>query len=186
MSSFPQITTERLFLNQLQVSDIPAIVAYASDKSISDYTLNLPYPYTEQDAVYWLNQAHQGFKTKTAYIFAIRLKENNAFAGGLALVPELRHSRAEISYWLGTPFWNKGYVTEAVNAAIRFGFETLLLHKMTAHYLEGNPASGRVMEKCGMTKEGELPDHIQKDGVFHTAVLYGIVNNFRKASPFQD
>ncbi|MGD1840616.1 MAG: GNAT family N-acetyltransferase [Thermonemataceae bacterium] len=74
MEIFPQLTTERLCLNALQVKDIPAIVTYAADVRITQYTLNIPTPYAEKDAVYWLNMAQEGFKEGTHFIFANRKK----------------------------------------------------------------------------------------------------------------
>ena len=59
---------------------------------------------------------------------------------------------------------------------IRYGFESLELHKVSAQHLRDNVASGRVMAKAGMRKEGELVDEVLKDGTFHTLVVYGIVN----------
>ena len=79
MDSFPQLETERLILSQLRASDIPAIVDYANHKPIADYTLNIPYPYSENDAIYWLNQAHQGFRNNTLFVFAIRQKSDQSF-----------------------------------------------------------------------------------------------------------
>lgn len=174
MEQLPRIITERLVLTELKASDIPIIVKYAANKSISDYTLNLPFPYTEKDAVYWVNLANQGLKNKTHFIFAIRLKENDAFMGGIGLTVEQRFFRSEIGYWIAEPFWNNGFTTEAAKAIINFGFKELGLNKLTSSHLEKNFASGKVMIKCGMKKEGELKEHICKNSVFHTLVLYGL------------
>ena len=68
MEHLPNIETDRLFLTELQAGDIPQIVKYAANKNISDYTLNLPHPYSEKDAVYWVNLSNQGLKNGTNYI----------------------------------------------------------------------------------------------------------------------
>lgn len=177
MQSFPQLQTERLLLSQLTANDIPQIIHLAANKRISDYTLNLPFPYQENDAIFWLNLANQGFKNGTHLILAVRQKGNHSFMGGIGLTIEQRFNRAEIGYWLGEPFWNQGYMSEATKALIRFGFDMLGLHKLTSSHFALNPASGKVMQKCGMKKEGELEDHIRKDSVYHTLILYGLTKS---------
>ncbi|WP_299361440.1 GNAT family N-acetyltransferase [Winogradskyella sp.] len=174
MNQLPQIETERLILSELKSEYIEDIVKYASNKNISDYTLNLPHPYSEKDAIYWINLAHQGLKSGTNYIFAIRLKNENKFVGGIGLTVEKRFNRAEIGYWIAEPFWRKGIATEATKAMIEFGFNALKLNKLTSSHLAKNPASGKVMQNSGMTKEGELKAHILKKTEYHDLILYGI------------
>ncbi len=174
MQTLPTIETERLLLTSLKADDIPDIVQYANNENISKYTINLPSPYFEKDAIYWLNLAHQGLKNGTNYIFAVRLKADASFVGGISLTVEKRFSRAEISYWMAEPFWSKGYTSEATKAIMQFGFDKLGLNKLTSSHLGANVASGKVMQNAGMSKEGELVEHICKEGVFHNLVLYGI------------
>jgi len=177
MNQLPQIETERLILTELKAADIKDIVRYASNKKISDYTVNLPHPYFEKDAIYWINLANQGLKSGTHYIFAIRLKKDNQFVGGIGLTVEKRFNRAEIGYWIAEPFWRKGFATEATTRIIEFGFDKLELNKLTSSHLTKNPASGKVMQKSGMTQEGELKEHVLKKTEYHDLVLYGITKS---------
>ena len=172
--SFPSIETRRLILGALKASDIPSIVDYASNRKVSQYTLNLPHPYSEQDAIYWLNMANEGFASGKHYVFAIRLKPTERIIGGIGLGVSPRFKRAEIGYWIAEHHWGAGYATEATVAAIDFGFKSLDLNKLTSSYLAGNPASGAVMRNCGMSKEGVLKEHILKDGSYHDLILYGL------------
>ncbi len=174
MDEFPKIETERLFLGKLKAADIPAIVKHASNKNISDFTLNLPFPYNEKDAIYWINLANQGFKDGTNIIFGIKRKSDNQFIGGIGLTIARRFNRAEIGYWIAEPFWRKGYATEATKSIIKYGFGHLDLNKFTSSYLAKNPASGKVMEKSGMTKEGELKEHIRKASEYHDLIVFGL------------
>ncbi|OAB80473.1 GNAT family N-acetyltransferase [Cochleicola gelatinilyticus] len=174
MATFPKIETERLFLNELKAQDIPDIVKYASNKNISEFTQNVPFPYSEKDAVFWINMAREGFKKGTNLIFAIRHKPENQFIGGIGLSIETKSNRAEIGYWIAEPFWNKGYITEASKAVIKYSFKVLKLQKVTSSHFNSNPASGRVMRKNGMKKEGELEKHILKNNVYHDLILYGL------------
>ena len=118
MNSFPKIETERLILNELQFKDIPVIVKYASNKNISNFTLNLPYPYSEKDAIYWINLANEGFKKRTHLIFGIRLRTTYKFIGGIGITIEQKFKRAEIGYWIAQKHWGKGYATEATKSII--------------------------------------------------------------------
>ncbi|PHN04890.1 GNAT family N-acetyltransferase [Flavilitoribacter nigricans DSM 23189 = NBRC 102662] len=183
MQKFPTIKTERLVLSQLSAADIPRIVTYAAEKEISQYTLNIPFPYTEQDAIFWINQSNQGFKNGTQLIFAIRLQPELDFIGGIGLTLSENYHRAEIGYWVGKPFWNRGYTSEAVEAIIGYGFQNLQLNKLMATHLDKNPASGRVMLKNGMVQEGTLREHIFKDGAYFDLIHYGLTRKaFEKLS----
>ena len=161
----------------LRSEDIPFIVKYASNKNISDFTLNLPFPYDEKDAIFWINIANQGFKNGTKIIFGIRLKPKNVFIGGIGLTIESAFDRAEIGYWIAKPFWRKGYATEATKSVIEFGFNKLNLNRLTSSHLAKNPASGRVLEKSGLKKEGVLKEHILKNSEYHDLVIYGLTKN---------
>ena len=131
MNSYPNLTTERLTLSTPQVTDIPNIIQYAGNIKVAENTLNMPHPYYEKDAVFWLNMAHEGFKNQDKYIFGIRLKDTNTLIGGMGLHLETRFNRAELGYWIGEPFWNKGYASEAARVVLEFGFVTLKLNKIT-------------------------------------------------------
>lgn len=174
MQTFPKIETERLILSALKASDVPAIVKYAGNKKISDYTSHIPFPYEEKDAVFWINMAQQGLRNGTHLILGIRLKQNEEFIGGIGLTIHSTYKRAEIGYWIAEDHWNKGYTSEAAKALIDYAFQEMGLHKITSSYMSKNPASGKVMEKCGMHKEGEQKDQILKNGVYHDLILYGL------------
>lgn len=176
MKQFPKIETERLVLSKLTSKDIPAIVAYASNKNISKTTQNIPHPYEEKDAIFWVNSANQGFLNKTQFTFAIRLKTYE-FIGGIGLRVDNRNQKAEIGYWVAEDFWNKGYATEATGSVIKFAFEELNLNKVFATYLEKNISSKKVMIKCGMKEEAVLKEHIKKEDIFHTLIQYRLTKD---------
>jgi len=118
--------------------------------------------------------ANKGFRAKDNYIFAIRNKQDLFFMGGIGLKVEKDHNRAELGYWLGEPFWKKGYTTEATTAIIKFGFKELQLNKIVATYIDTNLASGRIMVNNGMNKEATLKDHDIKNGKYVTLIQYGL------------
>ncbi len=176
MKHFPKLETERLILDQIKPEDIPKIVVYAGNIKITENTRSMPHPYFEEDAISWLHMLNQGFKNKDNFIFAIRTKVDEAFMGGIGLTLNVKNNRAELGYWIAEPFWNKGYTTEAVKAILKFGFEELYLNKITAEYLTTNEASGKVMIKNGMIKEGELKDHdVKKDHTIEDGLYVSLV-----------
>ncbi|MBW6482772.1 MAG: GNAT family N-acetyltransferase [Vicingaceae bacterium] len=181
MDNFPKITTKRLILRPLEENDISTILELMKDKAISDVTLNIPYPYTENDAHFWMNMAHKGFENKNQYIFGIEDAATNKFIGGIDVAIEPKFDRAEIGYWIGKSYWNKGFCSEALAAIINFSFEELNLNKIFGVHIFENPASGKVMQKCGMQKEGELIEHIKKGDNYYSYVQYGITKNLWKS-----
>lgn len=94
----------------------------------------------------------QGFKNKARYVFGITLKESNEFIGEISLHLDNNNNLAQLGYWLGEPFWNKGIATEAAQAVLKFGFEKLNLNKIYATCHVENKASEKVLLNNGMIK----------------------------------
>jgi len=177
MDSLPVLETDRLRLRMPNAEDIPRMVQHANNKKISNMTLSMPHPYHEKDAIYWINMANQGFEDKNHFIFAICKQSDNLFMGGIGLRLNTRFNRAELGFWIGEPFWNNGYVTEAIGKILEFGFERVGLHKIHASHFVNNPASGKVMRKNGMIREGELVDHIKKGDKYLTIIQYRLTKD---------
>lgn len=172
MTDFPILESERLLLNNLQATDIKKIIEFAGNIKIANNTLNMPHPYAEKDAIFWINSANEGFQNKTQYTFAIRLLNSNEFIGGIGLKVNSRFDRAELGYWIGEPHWNNGYTTEAAKLVLEFGFNDLGLNKIFAVHAIENEASGKVMIKNNMVEEGLLKDHFKKGNVYKTVRQY--------------
>ncbi len=181
---FPVLTTERLILSRPVEGDMQHIIHYLdSDKVYSENTANMPYPYKEADAEFLIHEVvDKGFENETDFVFAIRNKENGLIMGLIGIHHwDKANQKAEIGYWLGKEFWNKGYVTEAMTEVLAFGFKVLNLNKMFANFFPHNPASGRVMEKSGMRQEAVLKQEIYKNGKFLDFVRYSILKeDFKK------
>ena len=88
---------------------------------------------------------------------------------------EAQHSHAELGYWIGVPYWGKGYATEAAKAVVRYGFEQIKLNRIFAHHFKPNPASGKVLRKIGMKYEGCMRQHVRKWDEFVDLELYAIL-----------
>ena len=175
MEKFPVLQTERLILSQLEEKDIPFIVELLQHRIFSDLTSNIPYPYVENDARSWVKMSKEAFENNTGYTFAIRNKEGQII-GAIGL-HDRDDDKAELGYWIGIPYWNKGYITEAAKAIIDFGFNELKLNKIFATHFPHNPASGRIMEKAGMEQEAVLIKRSEKDGEYFDLVRYCILKD---------
>lgn len=175
MTEFPQLTTERLILNRPVLSDKKEVMELMNDQEISENTHTIPYPYKEENADFWFTLIEDGFSKKNAFIFAIRKKEDLQLIGAVGLHCVENQQRAEAGYWIGKDFRNQGFVTEALQAVLDFGFQELKLHKIFASHFSHNPQSGKVLLKCGMSQEGIQREHILKNGKFLDLVNYGIL-----------
>ena len=103
-------------------------------------------------------------------------KKSGELYGCVGMAPDIKNSHAELGYWIGKTYWGQGYATEAVAAMMHFGFEVKGYHRLYARHFASNPASGRVMQKCGMVYEGTLKEHIFKIDRYEDIVHYGCRN----------
>lgn len=173
----PHIKTERLIMSSPHVSDLEKIKSILNtNEDYSKNTVNIPYPYTIENAKFWLNLAEVGIKNQNQFIFVIRLKNTNELIGGIDLGVNKQFHKAELGYWLDKKHWNNGFATEATKAIINFGFKELNLKRIFATHFEENLSSGRVMEKAGMKKEGILKCHTFKNGKYQNHILYAVIN----------
>ncbi|MFT4415819.1 GNAT family N-acetyltransferase [Fredinandcohnia humi] len=139
-------------------------------------TIYLPYPYSIEDALSWIEHHLDNFKANISYEFAITDKESGELFGAIALSNNQTFNNGEIAYWIGEEFLGNGFATEAAEGIIQFAFEEKQYHKVFARYFRSNPSSGRVMQKVGMKKEGTLFDHVRKEIRYENLVYYGIIN----------
>lgn len=177
--NLPEIETSRLKLRPYREADIPDLVRLAGAREVAATTLRIAHPYTEQHAKEFLRMAEDDDKAW----FAITLSDSGQFCGGVGLRIEPEHSRAEVGYWVGVPFWGNGYATEAAQAAVRYGFEDLRLRRISAAVSKGNAASEKILQKLGMRHEGCMREHQCKWGKFMDVELYGILRAEWESQP---
>lgn len=151
----PSFYTERLLLRALQLADAVDVQRLAGDRDIADTTLNVPHPYEDGMAEAWILGQQSKIECGELSVFAITLKTNGELIGTIGLRIDPGMSRANLGNWIAKPFWNKCYCTEAALRVVQFGFEDLNLNRLHAEHLDRNPASGKVLQKIGMTKEGK-------------------------------
>jgi RimJ/RimL family protein N-acetyltransferase len=143
----PVLETERLVLRAPRLADAKAIARFASDRRVAENTARIPHPYHLDDAEQFIAGANRRQGEAT---FAIVLKGEVIGMCGV----EPRDGSAEIGYWAGAPYWNHGFATEAVRAVIDHAFGELQHETLQAGARVSNPASRRVLEKCGFQWTG--------------------------------
>ncbi|HEX8274993.1 MAG TPA: GNAT family N-acetyltransferase [Longimicrobiaceae bacterium] len=179
----PVLAGARLDLRPFRPGDAPAVQALAGAREIADTTLTIPHPYGDGLAEQWIATHAPAWAAGARASFAVVERASGQLVGaiGLALRPE--HARAEMGYWIGLPFWNRGYATEAAALLLGFGFEELGLHRVHARHFARNPQSGRVMRKLGMRHEGRLRQHVRRWGSPEDLEQYGILRDEWRAGP---
>jgi [ribosomal protein S5]-alanine N-acetyltransferase len=169
--------TERLILRRLEKDDALRIQQFAGAYEVAYNTLMMPHPYEDGLAEGFIESVNEDWDKGQSYTFCIAGKSDNLLMGVIGINPVESNRNAEIGYWIGVPFWNKGYVTEAARRVLQFGFEDLNLNRIHAAYFKRNPASGRIMEKLGMTYEGTMRQHYLRFGEFVDVGYYSILRS---------
>ncbi len=177
MPAYPELTTDRLNLRRFQLSDAPEVRRLAGDRAIAATTLNIPHPYEEGIAEEWIGKHGPAFEKDEAVSFAITVKQTGALVGAIGLHLVREHDRAELGYWIGEPYWGRGYATEAGRSVLGYAFEVLALNRVLARHFPRNPQSGRVLQKLGMKYEGRLRQHVKKWSVYEDVVVYGLLRS---------
>ena len=153
-ASIPVLETERLVLRAPRLEDAENIAVLANDRRIAENTARIPHPYTLADAEAFLAAANRS-DGETTFLIAL---PNDTVIGACGLElregPRTAARMPELGCWLGVPYWGRGYATEAVRALIDHAFTDLEVEALQAGARVTNPASRRVLEKCGFQWTG--------------------------------
>ena len=171
----PTLTTGRLILKPFTPADVPEVHRLAGAREIADTTLAIPHPYSLEMAENWISTHGEQFTSGQMATFAVTLRERDRLIGAISLKIEAVHERAGMGYWIGREFWGNGYCSEAAGRILAYGFTERCLNRIEAGHFSRNPASGRVMQKIGMTREGCLRSHIKKWDRFEDVVCYAML-----------
>ena len=175
MRSAPPLLTERLLLRSLILEDATDVQRLAGEYDVASTLLRIPHPYEDGMAEEWIHSCYEKFEKDEALNFAITLRTDKNFIGAIGLELEPENERAELGYWIGKSYWNRGYATEAASAVVAYSFKVLKLNRIYAYHFTRNPASGRVLEKVGMRYEGYRRQHTKKWDKFEDSMGYGML-----------
>jgi RimJ/RimL family protein N-acetyltransferase len=168
----PRLETPRLVLDVLTQADARALRELAGHPEIAATTFRVPHPYTAEDAAQYIEEGAALYARGDGVVLAVR--REGRLAGSVSLAVKRMHQRGELGFFIGRADWGQGYATEAVRAVLAFGFGHFALEKVAGHHFAGNVASGRVLEKAGLAREGYHPHHVKKGGGFLDLVSYGL------------
>ncbi len=159
-------------LRPWRIDDASALTRYANNKHIADNLRDtFPSPYTEKDAKEWIHHCQAEPLTN----FAIATKSEAIGNIGAHIGPDIHRYSAEVGYWIGEAYWNKGVMTRALKAFSAYAFDKLGMVRLYATVFEWNPASARVLEKAGYLLEGRLRKYVTKNGRIADALMYALV-----------
>jgi RimJ/RimL family protein N-acetyltransferase len=145
----PVLLTERLVLRPPHEDDVPELVELANNRHVAVMLARMPHPYGEAEARTFLAMARGGREA----VYAITLAETGAFIGCAGL--NRKERGLELGYWIGEPYWKHGYATEAAHALVDHAFRSSAINVLHVSTRVINPASRRVIHKCGFQYAGQ-------------------------------
>jgi [ribosomal protein S5]-alanine N-acetyltransferase len=170
------LETSRLLLRGFLPSDASRVRELAGDYEIAKTTLNIPWPYPEGVAETWIESLADRYEKQQDMTWALTLRGDCNIIGAISLMNvSTRHLHAELGYWVGKPYWNKGYCTEAGRGVIGFAFGNLRLNRIFASHFVSNMASCKVMTKLGMAPEGIQRSHVERFGEWKDLEMHGVL-----------
>ena len=157
-------------------SDLDSLVVACQDPEISLWT-RVPYPYGPSDARAYLIQRHDTRHAGAAAPFAIvAAADRDRLLGSISLMRfSWKDARAEVGYWLARDARGHGHVTRAVRLIVDWGFRHLGLERIDLMAATGNPASQRVAERCGFTREAVLRSYLRRKEGRQDMVAFGLL-----------
>lgn len=172
----PVLETQRLRIRPLERSDTLAIQRAAGVREIADTMISLPHPYPTGEAERYVARQQSERKAGRSAVFTIEQKTERWFCGLIEVRDiDREHSQGELSFWLDVEAWGQGYMSEVVQAVVRYAFESLGLNRLFAYHMLRNPASERVLEKNGFKHEGVLRQRVRKWGQFEDVAIRAIL-----------
>ncbi len=166
--------SKQVHVGPFRLDDVAGLVQFLNVRDVHDNTCHIPYPYTEEHASKFVNSTIE--KRDESLQWAIRNNEDNLIGGvgfmGQHLKCGVYEFSDEIGYWLAKEEWGKGIMTQVVEQVVAYGFAKLHLMRIEARVFTSNPASVKVLEKCGFELEGIQKKALFKNGKFLDSFIY--------------
>jgi len=171
----PVIETERLILRKVEMRDAPDMYEYSRDPLVAKHVLWDAHT-SVNDTKGYIRYMLRRYRMGDPSSWGIEEKASGKIIGTIGYMwYQTENNAAEVGYSLARMHWNKGYMTEALRAVIDYSFQTLGIHRIEAQHETDNGASGAVMEKCGMRKEGTLRGRLYNKGKYVDVNVYAIL-----------
>ena len=175
-ASFPRIETGRLILRQATLEDAEAIFEVFSDPQVTQFHVLDTFTELEQ-AIAVIERRTAGFKSDCGIRWGITLKQDNRLIGSCGFSWARDLNAAEIGYELASAFWQQGIMTEALLAALHYGFVSEALQFVIAEIMIENTASRRLLEKLGFEGQGVLKERGFWKGQHHDLEQFKLTRN---------
>ena len=144
-----EIKTNRLILRPIGDRDAQNISTLAGDIDIARMTSTIPYPYPVISADFFIMTNRENRRRGLCYNYAVTLRDNDQLMGVVGVFRRGEDTALELGYWIGKPYWNQGYTTEACSAVLREAQQSLGVTRIVAGVFVDNPASLKVLRKLG-------------------------------------
>lgn len=173
-TKFPIIDGQIVKLRELLIgdaNDMSSLMTYNVSKSLWE----VPYPYTFDNALNFIDSSHKEFRSLKTVNFAILYKKNpesDGLVGIIGLNIIIDDRKANLGYWIGEAFWGNGIASESVKLVINYAFSVLRLEEVYAYVYSQNKPSMRVLEKNGMTKVGEVNEYSKKLATYQNTIKF--------------
>lgn len=181
MFSMPTLETPRLILRRIAMRDAKDIFAYSRDEEVARHVLWTAQRNIEEarDYVKFMTRRYRSDEPSS---WGIEEKATGHLVGTIGYMDySEENGSVEVGYSLARWLWNGGYMTEALGRVIDYTFEAMDINRIEAQHELTNPASGRVMEKCGMRREGVLRQRLYNKGKYVDVALYAILRSDPRA-----
>ena len=177
----PELRTPRLRLRKLTMRDAADIYRYGRDTEVARHVLWDAYR-NVGEARSFVRYMLRKYRAHEPASWGIEYLPTGAVIGTIGYMwIQTDNAAAEVGYSLGRDYWNQGLMTEALQAVIDHGFRRMNLNRIEAQHETDNPASGAVMRKCGMQKEGTLRSRLYNKGRYVDVDLYAILRKDYRA-----
>ncbi|MBR5303098.1 MAG: GNAT family N-acetyltransferase [Clostridia bacterium] len=175
MFSMPTLETKRLILRRITMRDAEDIFTYSKDKEVARHVLWSAQKHISEARDY-CRLTMRRYRCDQPSSWGIIEKATGRLVGTIGYMDYNEdNATVEVGYSLARWLWNGGYMTEALARVIEYTFEAMDINRIEAQHELTNPSSGRVMEKCGMVKEGVLRQRLYNKGRYVDVALYAIV-----------
>ncbi|MBI2542312.1 GNAT family N-acetyltransferase [Candidatus Woesearchaeota archaeon] len=163
------LKSRKFILRPYRKGDESSLIRNINDRHVYRNTCSIPYPYTRKDALEFIKSNKLPDAGKKMINFAIDV--GGEAIGGIGF-REIKIHRAEIGYWLGRKYWNRGIMSEALRLATDFGFKKLRLRRVYAIVFCRNMASARILKKNNYKLEGVMKKYTLKDGKLIDVMIF--------------
>lgn len=153
-------------------TDLDSLVKHANNPKIAKFMTNgFPHPYTKPHGEKWLEMATA---SQPAKFLSIEINGEAAGGVGIHLQQDIMCKNAELGYWLSEMYWGNGIVPKVVSQVVDYGFKNFDITRIYARPFGNNPASQRVLEKCGFKLEARIEKSIFKNEEFLDELIYAV------------